>query len=99
MHTQIGRMAPAIASWRDKMKTLLQEDLNDLRGSHEITHSDDSEVLFVCLRGSTIGRSDIAVTVWEASSAAHDAMSTRCRVRLACCIKLTTDYFVGVHVG
>jgi hypothetical protein len=47
-------MAPAVASWRDKMKTLLQEDLNDLRGSHDITHSDDSEVT-VCLPGSRIG--------------------------------------------
>lgn len=32
------------ASWREKMKSLLQEDLNDLRGGHDITQSEDSEV-------------------------------------------------------
>lgn len=42
-------MAPAVVSWREKMKSLLQEDLNDLRGSHDITQSEDSEVLDLLL--------------------------------------------------
>jgi hypothetical protein len=36
--------AAMTASWREKMKMLLQEDLNDLRGGHDITQSEDSEV-------------------------------------------------------
>ena len=38
------RFETMTASWREKMKSLLQEDLNDLRGGHDITQSEDSEV-------------------------------------------------------
>ena len=39
-----NRFETMTASWREKMKSLLQEDLNDLRGGHDITQSEDSEV-------------------------------------------------------
>jgi len=40
----LSKSAAMTASWREKMKMLLQEDLNDLRGGHDITQSEDSEV-------------------------------------------------------